>query len=382
MVRRRHLLIAGASVAVAGLGTGAGLVAVHSDPAASATDGSNTSQPSVTTPPTTAPAPPLTVAAASPAAGASGVDGSAPLVVATSAPVVTTGALPQITPRVAGNWSASGNRLTFTPSDGFVPLTTYTVTVPAGLRSAAGATVGTAHSWTFTTAAGSVLRMQQILAGLGYLPLSWTPTAGQPAQSPDQSLYHPPSGQFSWTWSSPPASLVAAWAPGQYTTMTRGAVMAFEADHGMAVDGVAGPQVWNALLLVSSESAPQKNPHGYTYALAQKTSPETLTVWHDGSVISTSGTNTGIPQAPTPDGTWPVYERLRTQIMRGTNPNGTKYADPVAWVAYFNGGDAIHYIARSYYGSPQSLGCLEVSYATGQHIWPYLNYGTLVTVTG
>ena len=382
MIRRRPLLISAATVAVAALGAGGAFVAIHPGSAASAPRVTSAPRPSVTSPPTTAAPAPLSVSALSPAAGATGVDGSAPLVVTTSAPVSSTAVVPQITPAVAGSWSAAGDRLTFTPTDAFVPLTTYTVTVPAGLRSTAGGTVGSSHSWTFTTGAGSIVWMQQLLARLGYLPLTWTATAGQPAEPPGQAVYHPQAGQFSWSWSSPPASLVAAWTPGQYTAMTRGAVMAFEADHGLAVDGVAGPQVWGAMFQVASQSSPQTNQHGYTYALAQKSSPETLTVWHNGSVLSQSLANTGIAQAPTPNGTFAVYERLKTQIMRGTNPNGTKYADPVAWVAYFNGGDAIHYIARSSYGSPQSLGCVEVSYAVGQHIWPYLTYGSLVTVTG
>ncbi|MGH9057582.1 MAG: L,D-transpeptidase [Acidimicrobiales bacterium] len=89
-----------------------------------------------------------------------------------------------------------------------------------------------------------------------------------------------------------------------------------------------------------------------------------------------------MPAAPTEDGTFPVYERLANQIMRGTNPDGTRYADPVAWVAYFNGGDAIHYIARPAYGYPQSLGCVEVPDQVGANTWPYLTIGTLVTVAG
>jgi len=28
--------------------------------------------------------------------------------------------------------------------------------------------------------------------------------------------------------------------------------------------------------------------------------------------------------------------------MHGTNPNGSKYADPVQYVAYFHDGDGVH----------------------------------------
>ena len=75
-----------------------------------------------------------------------------------------------------------------------------------------------------------------------------------------------------------------------------------------------------------------------------------------------------------------MFERLRSQTMQGTNPDGSHYADFVQWVAYFNGGDAVHYMPRASYGSPQSLGCIELPYAAAEQAWGYLTYGTLVTV--
>ena len=68
--------------------------------------------------------------------------------------------------------------------------------------------------------------------------------------------------------------------------------------------------------------------------------------------------------------------------MQGTNPDGSHYADPVSFVAYFNGGDAVHYFPRGSYGFEQSLGCVELPYAQAEEAWPYLTYGSLVTVTG
>jgi len=68
--------------------------------------------------------------------------------------------------------------------------------------------------------------------------------------------------------------------------------------------------------------------------------------------------------------------------MKGVTPWGTTYADPVSWVAYFHGSDAIHYISRGSYGYPQSLGCVEVPYSAAALAWPYLTIGSLVTVEG
>jgi len=82
------------------------------------------------------------------------------------------------------------------------------------------------------------------------------------------------------------------------------------------------------------------------------------------------------------DGTFPVYLRFLNTIMSGTNPDGSHYSDPVQYVSYFNGGDAVHYVPRDGYGFEQSLGCVELSYGDARKAYPFLTYGSLVTVSG
>ena len=137
--------------------------------------------------------------------------------------------------------------------------------------------------------------------------------------------------------------------------------------------------MWADLLRAAATG--ERNQHGYSYAIASQSIPETLTIWHDGRQVFSSSANTGISAAPTPVGTFPVYEKLPFQVMQGTNPDGSHYADPVQWVSYFEGGSAVHYIARGSYGYPQSLGCVELPYSAAAAAYPYLPYGTLVTVT-
>jgi hypothetical protein len=50
-------------------------------------------------------------------------------------------------------------------------------------------------------------------------------------------------------------------------------------------------------------------------------------------------------------------------------------------VAYFRAGEAVHYFPRGSYGFPQSLGCVELPLDAAARAWPYLTYGSLVTVT-
>jgi peptidoglycan hydrolase-like protein with peptidoglycan-binding domain len=177
-----------------------------------------------------------------------------------------------------------------------------------------------------------------------------------------------------------PPTLEAMWAAGQDTIVLRGAITAFEAQVGLPLDGNISATETADLLAAAADPAAGANPNGYTYALASENLPETLTVWHNGAIIDVSLANTGGSGVATPQGTWPVYERLQAQIMTGTDPDGAHYADPVQFVAYFHGSDAVHYIARATYGTPQSLGCVELPLGSAAFVWPYLTYGTLVTV--
>jgi len=331
-----------------------------------------------------APAVPLRVLSVDQGGAVHGTDGAAPIRVTLSAPLAASSPRPVLHPAVPGSWHSAGPTLTFTPAAPFQPGTRIRVRFPAGpqsLRSAAGGTVSQPQTYRLRARDWSTLRLKQVLAQLGYLPLKWRPqdaTAPRPDSMATElaAVYQPPAGHFRWRRGYPPI-LTTFWG-GQSSLIMNGAIRAFQSNHGLLMTGVMTTALWHDLLRAAARD--ETNPSGYTYALASKASPETLTVWHDGHVVMHTPANTGIPAAPTADGTSPVYLRYRNQIMRGTNPDGTKYADPVSWVAYFSAGEAVHYFPRGSYGFPQSLGCVELPYTQAEQVWPYLTYGTLVTV--
>jgi peptidoglycan hydrolase-like protein with peptidoglycan-binding domain len=219
----------------------------------------------------------------------------------------------------------------------------------------------------------AVRRLQQLLAREGYLPVSFM-ASGPPPLYP----FAPRAGRFEIRYSSLPG-LASQWQAGIYGTITRGAVMSFQSQHHMAIDGVAGPWVWRGLL----HDAVHPPGHAYVNAVVRESNPETITIYRNGRPVFNSLANTGIPQAPTALGTYPVYLRYTSTTMSGTNPDGSHYSDPgVPWVSYFNGGDAVHGFLRGSYGSPQSLGCVELPYGAAQTAYGLMDYGTLVTVTG
>jgi lipoprotein-anchoring transpeptidase ErfK/SrfK len=135
---------------------------------------------------------------------------------------------------------------------------------------------------------------------------------------------------------------------------------------------------WKALR--SAAAANQVDPDPYSYVHVSENLPETLILWENGKTVLTTPTNTGIASRPTALGTYPVYVRYTFNYMSGFNPDGSYYHDPVYWINYFNGGDAVHGFVRGSYGFPQSLGCVELPIPTAQVAFNHFAIGDLVTV--
>ena len=333
------------------------------------------------------PAPPLSVTSVVPAPGAVNVASTSPITVTFSGPLSPNSPDPSLSPAISGAWTIKGATAVFTPTSPYMPLSAVAISIPggsAGVRGVGGGVLSQGVVDRFRIENGSVLRLQQLLSLLDYSPLSWTP-ASSPIANGDvaaqtAAIFSPPNGTFTWRDRGWPGRLRALWKPGTYTVFTKGLIMSFQADHGLYPNGAVGPNLWATML--SALASGTVNTGGYNFALADKVAPQRLTVWHDGRIVVASPANTGIADSPTPDGTFPVDTRLRSQVMRGTNPGGGKYADLVQYIAYFHHNDAIHYMPRADYGIPQSLGCIELPLADAARAWPYLAYGTLVMVIG
>lgn len=317
------------------------------------------------------PAAPLHVESVSP----NRLTGASPIVVTFTRPLAPNSALPTLDPAVPGTWVRSGATATFTPTTAYSPdshLKVKLVKRPGGRNK----TIATASSGD-----GSIKFAEQVLSRLHYLPL--TTSAAAPATAADEAaaVYRAPHGKFSWRYSDTPDSLKKLWVAGGPNSLLRGAVIAFQHQHHLTVDGAIGPNTWKAL--VKADLANAVDPWKYSYVSADLYLPQTLTVWVDGHTAVSSPVNGGVTGAPTPLGTYPVYERLPSTTMQGTNPDGSHYKDPgVPWVNYFSGGSAVHGFPRSSYGSPQSVGCLELPISTAESVYNLINYGTLVHVAG
>ena len=293
-------------------------------------------------------------------------------------------ARPRLFPATPGRWlTLDAHTIAFQPRGfGFAFGTSVRVELPHGVHLAGRAGAALTHTLRWQVPQGSTLRLQQLLAQLGYLPFTWKPTHRIATSLAAQlsAAVSPPAGRFVWRYPRLRPLLSSLWQPGQDNVLLQGALMAFQADHGLTTDGLADDQLWTDL--VRAAVAHQRDRLPYDFIEVSKASPETLTVWRSGRIVYSTPCNTGIAVRPTADGTFAVYAHYLSTTMSGTNPDGSHYSDPgVPYVAYFNGGDAVHGFLRPGYGWPQSLGCVELPYDAAAVVFNYDPVGTLVGVS-
>lgn len=204
----------------------------------------------------------------------------------------------------------------------------------------------------------------------------------------------------------------------------RGAVIQFERENGIlkAAGMSEGTPHASVIRKILSPSA-KPCPWHWRWVEVNKASgtriPESLHLWVQGKGwVWHTVVNTGV-LGSTPNGTWPVYQRLPHTTMRGVFPipvswatyhalsgqevpqwagstleqsavgvvNGhpvrwQPYNDPgILWVNYFDDGRGIHYYPRAAYGFPQSAGCVEEPYASAPITYRLLHYGVPVTIS-
>jgi L,D-transpeptidase catalytic domain/Putative peptidoglycan binding domain len=390
---RRYSIVLGLALAPLAAGVASGPAA-----SAAATNGASptSTAPAPATPTTpTTPAAPATPTPPTPPAkpqpkprtrvlalpGATVANGAAQLRVTLSAPPAPGSPRPTLFPAVAGHWSTSGDTEVFTPSSTLAPCTTYKFTIWADTAATSHARVGTKHVLTLRVACPPIAGLQEILGRLGYLGAALHPRyrvhLHEGPETPRQAAaqaYSPYHGSLVPDPSdAPPVTL------GTLDATTKGGLEIFQEDHNLAATGEPDPATWRLLLEVAALD--HRNPQPYTWVSVTESLPETLELHRGDRVAVSSPANTGVAGAETEKGIFPIYSRLVSTTMTGTDPDGEHYVAPdVPWVNYFNGGDAVHGYPRASYGFPQSNGCVELPIGTAEQIYPMLAIGDIVWV--
>jgi L,D-transpeptidase ErfK/SrfK len=156
---------------------------------------------------------------------------------------------------------------------------------------------------------------------------------------------------------------------GIYGPLTQEAVMNFQEQNGILMDGIVGPLTWTALGMEGVTWG------GGQYHIAIDTTQNTLTLYDHGQISDTYSVTTGKPSTPTPVGDWVIIEKM-------PNPGGPFGA---AWmrISVPNGGYAVHGTDDpTSIGQSVSHGCVRMQNTDVMVIYNTVPLGTLVTITG
>jgi hypothetical protein len=364
------IVIVGVLVGALGLGRGHRVVDLLSvRPASAATP---------TTPPP--PLPPTRLEALSARTIGNGTE---PLTVTLSGPVSPTSPVPTLDPADAGAWTTVGDSEVFTPASTLQPCSSYALTVWAATTATGQAPLGRRQTIALKVSCPPIAALQQALARLGYLAAKFRPfytvhllAGAEPRREAAIRAFDPPRGRLVPDPSdAPPVDM------GHLDETTRGALMVYQLEHDMEPTGEPNYDTWESLLAAETMNRRDRKP--YTWVTVSESLPETLEVHRGDRVVLSTPANTGVPGAETQQGIFPIFSRLVSTTMSGTDTDGYHYVVPdVPWVNYFNGGDAVHGYPRASYGFPQSNGCVELPIETAQVVYGMLAIGDIVEVTG
>jgi peptidoglycan hydrolase-like protein with peptidoglycan-binding domain len=159
---------------------------------------------------------------------------------------------------------------------------------------------------------------------------------------------------------------------GVYDLETEGAVRAFQEEFGILVDGIVGPDTYNAIGL-GPEDEIEVPTEGYSIYI--DTTNFTLTLNQNGSVINTYPVAVGAPSTPTPLGDWRIIQKT----LNPGGPFGTRWMKiNVPW-----GGYGIHGTDNpSSIGTAASHGCVRMYNEDVNELYDIVPLGTPVRIVG
>ena len=145
-------------------------------------------------------------------------------------------------------------------------------------------------------------------------------------------------------------------ATGTYDAATSHAVMAFQKQHGLQRDGVAGPDTVAALATATAVTATQGGGPHLEVSLADQV---LVVVDGSGTAIAVDAT-TGKASTPTPPGTFTIFRQVDAW---DPGPYGSLYRPK-----YFTGGIAFHG-GPPVIADPASHGCVRLPDPAVDWLW-------------
>ena len=215
--------------------------------------------------------------------------------------------------------------------------------------------------------------------------VDWSPAADPPAtHRPRRSSPPPPTRRRDASTGATRTrrtSCVRSGGPGEWNEIVRGAVMMFQHDHGLDVDAFVGPE---GLAAPSSPTrSPGRRAHrrlqlrlrppqraAVAHPLAQRAHDPQLAGQHRRAGGADPARHLPGLRAH-PDRDDERHEPRRHPLPRSRHPLD-QLLQPRRRASTPS--------PRASFGTPQSLGCVELPLAAAAKVWPYTPIGTLVTV--
>jgi N-acetylmuramoyl-L-alanine amidase len=155
---------------------------------------------------------------------------------------------------------------------------------------------------------------------------------------------------------------------GCFGRATRHAVLAVQLAHGLAADGIAGPQTQAALRAPRAIEARSRPPGRHVEVDRRR---QLLVLVRDGVVTAIYAASTGKAGYRTPAGTYRVYRKQAADWSY-------RYQVLLPWVSYFLRGYAVH--AGRIPGYPASHGCVRVPPPFAEAIYRRMAVGSSVVI--
>lgn len=147
-----------------------------------------------------------------------------------------------------------------------------------------------------------------------------------------------------------------------------------------------GPDEWVESRLVATVFPNTTPPDGVTNGrwIDVNLAEQTLSVYDDRKLIFATVISTGIEPFWTRPGLFPIYEKKPIETMSGSfeaDRSDYYYLENVPWTMYFDKARALHGTYwHTYFGYPQSHGCVNLSAGDAQWIFNWAKEGDWVNV--
>ncbi len=142
------------------------------------------------------------------------------------------------------------------------------------------------------------------------------------------------------------------------------------------------PGLWQALGPAAIRSPLPGSPIQEPKWIEVDLSDQYLRAWEYDRLVFGTYVSTGLPQYPTPPGTYRIYAKLRYEHMRGGTPGVDYYDLPnVPHTMYFYRGYAIHGAYwHNNFGRVMSHGCVNLPLSAAEWLYNWAPIGTLVWI--